>query len=143
MVQLTGGKGSLNASIPGVLVGIPEASPFISALMSYTAKMDSQEDAIRKRKADEETGPIDDLCMKIKAFSLFPSIYRGQQYHRTFNNVRTDDIDGEHYNAEASDVKSATRRTRRPGGKKSNYRAPKKQEETVRNPELVNMPRLK
>ena len=97
MVKLTGGKGELGASIPGVLVGIPEPSLFVAALMNYTAKQDKMENKLKKEKEHEETGPSHSLARKIKGLSLFPNIYRSGTHHRTFPKVSTDDNDGENY----------------------------------------------
>jgi hypothetical protein len=145
MVKLTSGKGGVIGSVPGVLLGIPEPSPFIAALMNFTVKQNKADQVEARAKAAEETGPTDTMSQKIKAMTLFPSIYSGPQYHRTFNNVRTLDIDRENYVADRdeNDVKKATRRTNRAAGKKSNYKRPEKQKESPTDSELVKIRRLK
>ena len=97
MVKLTGGKGNHHGAIPGELIGIPEPTPFIAALMAYTGRMDRIENRIRKEKAHEESGPSDSLARKIKGMSLFPNVFRSKTHHRTFPKVSTDDNDGENY----------------------------------------------
>lgn len=42
-------------------------------------------------------GPALSLRERILSMSLFPNIFRPEQHHRTFKNVKTDDEDGENY----------------------------------------------
>ena len=145
MVKLTTGKGKVAVDfVPNELVGLEQPSPFISALYSYVLAKAKEEDSVKMEKAHEQTAPADDLARKVKMMSLFPNIYRGPQYHRTMSFVRTDDMDGENYVAdrESNDVAKSTRRTRRPGVKKSTYTPPMKQEEPYRSPELLTKKRL-
>lgn len=86
----------MGESFPGALIGLPEPTPFIAALFSYTAKMDRKEAPVLKAKTHEETVPVS-AARKIKAMSLFPNIYRGPQYHRTFPKMRVDGEDGDNY----------------------------------------------
>ena len=64
-----------NVSVPNELVGIEDPTPFISALFSYTAKADKERARMEVQKGHEVVQPYTPFYEKIKALSLFPSIY--------------------------------------------------------------------
>lgn len=79
MVKLTTGKGKTAVDhIDNNLVGLSAPSPYISALLAWTSKKDEDDEKQRKAKAHEVTGPSNSLARKVKAMSLFPSIYNGR-----------------------------------------------------------------
>lgn len=130
--------------IPGEAVGLMPPTPYIAALLDFTAQLDKKAEEVGKKKANETSAPTDTLARKVKAMSIFPNIYRGPQFHRTFNNIRADDKDGEDYfeDREENDMARATRRTRRPA-KRSPAKFHAKEKEPERNPELLTKPRVK
>lgn len=144
MVKLISGKGIGGEAIPGEAVGLMPPTAYIQALLDFTAKLDRDDEVKRTKKAHEVSAPVDTMARKIKAMSMFPSIYRGPQYQRTFSNIRVDDNDGENYyeDREENDVAKATRRTRRPA-KRSPAKFAAKEKEPVRSPELLNKKVLK
>ena len=85
------------SAIPDELVGLEPPTSYITALFTHTAKMDRAKAEMEVSKAHEVSAPVDTLSRQIKAMSLFPNIYRGEQHHRTFPSVKTDDNDGENY----------------------------------------------
>lgn len=137
MTTLVTGR-SIGETIPGEAVGLYPPTAYISALLDFTALMDRRAIENREKKAKETSGPEETISQKIRALSLFPNIYRGPQYQRTFPNIRTDYVDAENYveDPEEKDVAKVTRRTRRPA-KAPAPRPTKKQAETVRSPELL------
>ena len=98
-------------------VGITEPAPFIHALLSYTAKMDRKRlephemnakerhraikgelkhEKMREEHLKEEdiAEPAGDYYKKIKALSLFPSIYEAPRRHRMYPAIKVDDVQG-------------------------------------------------
>ena len=68
------GKGKKVNTLPGALFGLEPPSPYISALFSYTAKMDKMKAKMEKEKAHEVTFPTKDLARYVKAISISPHI---------------------------------------------------------------------
>jgi hypothetical protein len=58
-------------------VGIGPAEPFVHALWSFTARADKEMARREKESIHKEAGPADSTARKVKAMSLFPSIYDG------------------------------------------------------------------
>jgi len=98
-------------------VGLTEPAPFIHALLSYTAKMDrkraephemtskersralsgaKKQEKMREEHLKEEhiAEPAGEYYKKIKALSLFPSIYEGARLHRMYPAIKVDDVQG-------------------------------------------------
>ena len=98
-------------------MGMTEPAPFIHALFSYTAKMDRNREVTPEPNAKERrravrgelkhekmredhlkkeriTEPADEYAMKLKALSLFPSIYSAPRRHRMFPDVEVQDEEG-------------------------------------------------
>lgn len=65
----------MDAAIPDELVGLEPPTSYIAALFSHTAKMDKAKAEMEVKKGHEVTGPADSMARRIKAMSLFPSIY--------------------------------------------------------------------
>lgn len=80
--------------IPNELVGLDEPTPFIHALLSFTAKQYKEKENIKVKKGNEVAFPIDNIYTHIRTISLFPSIYTKPEGHRTFPKKRVQDDDG-------------------------------------------------
>jgi hypothetical protein len=143
MVRMISGR-KAGEWIPGEAVGLMPPSVYTAALLDFTAHLDQKAVEVGAAKAHETSGPVGPVARQIKAMSMFPNIYRGPQYQRTFSNIRTDDDDGENYfeDREYKDVAKATRRTRRPA-KASPAKFHAKEKEPERNPELLKKKVLK
>jgi len=102
MVKLTDGRVKRGEYVSNELVGLEDPTPFIYALFSYTAKADAERARMEVSKAHEVSAPVDTMARKVKAMSLFPSIYSGGKGHRTFPKVRADPEDVEHLTAKPS-----------------------------------------
>lgn len=59
------------------LVGIPPPEPFVHALWGYTARAEKMMASLEKEAIHKTAAPAASLARKIKAASLFPSIYDG------------------------------------------------------------------
>jgi hypothetical protein len=79
MVHLASGgyKVKKGEYVHNELVGLPEPTPFISALYSYTAKADAERARMEKAKGHETIAASMSLARHIKALSLNPNIYQG------------------------------------------------------------------
>ena len=75
MVHMTTGKGVKRETVPNELVGLSEPTPFIGALLSFTAKMNREHERHQMVTEVKATAPTDSLARQIKAGSLNPSIY--------------------------------------------------------------------
>lgn len=144
MVKLISGKGFGGEAIPGEAVGLMPPTSYIQALLDFTAKLDKEDVEKGMKKAHEVSGPVDTIARKVKAMSLFPSIYRGPQHQRTFKNIKTDDNDGENYYEDrgSNSMARATKETRKPA-KAARVKFPAKEKEPERNPELLKKKVLK
>lgn len=81
MVHLASGgtKVKKGEYVHNELVGLPEPTPFISALYSYTAKADAERARMEKAKGHETVGLASGMARKVKAMSLNPNIYTGMR----------------------------------------------------------------
>ena len=81
MVRLASGgyKVKKGEYVHNELVGIPEPTPFITALFSYTAKADAERARMEVKKGHETVGASYSLARHIKALSLNPNIYQGMK----------------------------------------------------------------
>ena len=76
MVVITGGKSkSAKAEIANELVGLTEPTPYIAALFSFVAKQGKKEEADKVHQAKKTVGGYTRLSERVKAMSLFPSVY--------------------------------------------------------------------
>ena len=117
MVQLIYGvkKGE---AIPGEAVGLMPPTPYIAALLDYSAKLDKMDEKIGKEKAKESAGPEEAIARKVKSLSLFPNIYE----------AKADETPKVHFST---------------GPKKSNYKREEKKPEPHHDTELAKKKPLK
>lgn len=100
--MLTDGRVKKGEYVSNELVGLEAPTPYIYALFAYTAKADAERAKMEVKKAHEVSAPLDSMARKIKAMSLFPSIYTGRKGHRTFPNIRADNEDDSRLTAKPS-----------------------------------------
>jgi len=90
MVRLT----NTGDVMPDEAVGLEPPTPFVAALMAYTARQKNEDMMLGKKLGKSMTGPTDSMRNKILAMSLFPSVGMASPVHRTFPRIKTEGAEG-------------------------------------------------
>jgi hypothetical protein len=80
--------------MPDEAVGLEPPTPFVSALMAFTARQKNDDEMLGKKIGKSMTAPTDSMRNRILAMSLFPSVGMASPVHRTFPRIKTEGADG-------------------------------------------------